>query len=285
MRTRWRTRLANEQRNKEVGETIRFTNTCGELSKQLQHMTSQHRESKNRWSDLRADRMYIHHCISTRRWWRECPVLNSWAHTSQRNSWTINITALVKKAQKRLYFLRMLRKVNLSQQLLLSFYRCSIESVLTHGMLVWYGSSSAADKNALQRVIKTSQNITQQQLPALDKMFASHCLQKIHNILKDSYHPAHNLFELLPSGKRYRSIKTRTTRFMNSFYPKAITITILNTELKIHSWHVRRTIYVQIYWALSTLFHSARFNIIMITLTLSCHSGETPRSSQPRLKF
>ncbi len=102
-------------------------------------------------------------------------------HISEELTWTINITALVKKAQKRLYFLRMVRKVNLSQQLLLSFYRCSIESVLTHGLLAWYGSSSAADKKALQRVIKTAQNITKQQLPALDDIFASHCLQKIHS--------------------------------------------------------------------------------------------------------
>ncbi len=127
----------------------------------------------------------------------------------------------------------MLRKVNLSQYVLLSFYRCSVDSVLTHGKLAWYGSSSAADKKALQGVIKTAQNITKQHLPALEDIFVSHCLQKIHNILKDPYHPAYNLFELLPSGKRYRSAKTHTTRFMHSFYPKAITI--LNTELKIHS--------------------------------------------------
>lgn len=141
-------------------------------------------------------------------------------HISEELTWTINITALVMKAQKRLYFLRMLRKINLSQRLKLSFYRCSIESILTYGI-----------------VIKTAQNInTKQQLPALDDIFTSPCLQKIHNILKDSYHPAHNLFELLPSGKCYRSIITRTTRFMNSFYPKSITI--LNTERKINSRHV-----------------------------------------------
>lgn len=48
----------------------------------------------------------------------------------------------------------------------------------------------------------------------------------------DSFHPAHHLFELLPSMKHYtcRSIKTRTTRFMNSFYPKAIII--MNSVLK-----------------------------------------------------
>ncbi len=65
MRTRWGTRLANEQRNKEGGETIRLTNTCGELSKQTQHMTSQHRDSKNRWSDLRPDIYRTSHTICT----------------------------------------------------------------------------------------------------------------------------------------------------------------------------------------------------------------------------
>ncbi len=132
----------------------------------------------------RGNKMYIHHCISTRRWWRVSSFKFLGTHISEELTWTINITALVKKAKKWLYFLRMLRKVNLSQQLLLSFYRCSIESVLTHGMLAWYGSSSAADKKALTRVIKTAQNITKQQLPALDDIFASHCLQKVHNILR-----------------------------------------------------------------------------------------------------
>lgn len=92
-------------------------------------------------------------------------------HISEDLSWTTNITASVKKAQQRMFFLRMLRKINLSGRLLVSFYRCSIESVLTYNMLVWYGSSSSGDKKALQRVIKTAQNITNQQLPALDDIF------------------------------------------------------------------------------------------------------------------
>ena len=153
-------------------------------------------------------------------------------HISENLSWAINTTAIVKKAQQWLYFLRTLRKVNLSQQHLRSFYRCSIESVLTYGILSWYGSSSAADRKSLQRIIKTAQNIINQQLPTMDTIFNSRCLQKTHNIMKDSYHPANYLFELLPSGKRYRSIRTRTTRFINSFYPKAVTI--LNSDLKIN---------------------------------------------------
>ena len=98
---------------------------------------------------------------------------------SEDLTWTANTTALVKKAQQRLYFLRLLQKVNLSQQLLESFYHCSIESILTYDILVWYSGSSAADKKSLQRVIKTARNIINQQLPSPDDMFTSRCLQKI----------------------------------------------------------------------------------------------------------
>ncbi len=57
-------------------------------------------------------------------------------HISQDLTLTINTIALVKKAQQRLYFLRSLRKLDLSQQLLLSFYKSSVQSIITHDTLV-----------------------------------------------------------------------------------------------------------------------------------------------------
>lgn len=73
-------------------------------------------------------------------------------HISQDLTWSVNITSLVKKAQQQLYFLRMLRKTNLSQQLLMSFYHCSV-GILSHGILVWYAGCTMAEKKALQKVI------------------------------------------------------------------------------------------------------------------------------------
>lgn len=137
-------------------------------------------------------------------------------------SWTTNTTTAVKKAQQRLYFLRILRKNNLEEKLLVSFYRCSIESVLAYCITTWYASCSAADRRALQRVINTAQKITGCPLPSLKDIFSSRCLGRAANILKDPSHPGHNLFHLLPSGRRYRSFKTRTNRLRDSFYPIAI---------------------------------------------------------------
>ncbi|KAI2650641.1 putative RNA-directed DNA polymerase from transposon BS [Labeo rohita] len=55
---------------------------------------------------------------------------------SDNISWTVNTTAIIKKAQQRLYFLRVLRKHNLDSSLLLTFYRASIESLLTYCITV-----------------------------------------------------------------------------------------------------------------------------------------------------
>ena len=138
-------------------------------------------------------------------------------------TWGVNTTGLVKKAKQRLYFLRVLRRNNIPQKLLVSFYRCSIESILTYCLCVWFSSCTVAQRKRLQGVIKAAQKITGCPLPSLDELHSSRCLKKAKSVLQDTSHPGHKLFELLPSGRRYRSMKTRTNRLQNSFYPTAIT--------------------------------------------------------------
>lgn len=82
----------------------------------------------------------------------------------------------------------------LSQHHLVSFYHCSIESVLTYGILVWYRNSSAGNKKALQWVIKTADRITNTHLPTLENIYTSRCLRKASCIARDCYHPADTLF-------------------------------------------------------------------------------------------
>ncbi|RXN23579.1 RNA-directed DNA polymerase from mobile element jockey-like protein [Labeo rohita] len=122
---------------------------------------------------------------------------------SDNISWTVNTTAIIKKAQQRLYFLRVLRKHNLGSSLLLTFYRVSIESLLTYCITVWYGSCTMADRERLQRVVKAAQKIIGCPLPSLLDIYTSRCLSRAENIIKHSSHPASDLFNLLPSGRRY----------------------------------------------------------------------------------
>ncbi|KAI3375823.1 hypothetical protein L3Q82_003746 [Scortum barcoo] len=143
-------------------------------------------------------------------------------HISENLSWTANTSSLIKKAHQRLFFLRTLKKNHLSTAILGNFYRCA--GILTNCITVWYGNCSVADPKALQRVVKTAQRITKTPLPVIEDVQKKRCLRRAHSILKDSSHPAHTLFQLLPSRKRYRSLQTKTSRFRNSFFPTAVSL-------------------------------------------------------------
>ncbi|KAI4902763.1 hypothetical protein NFI96_015275, partial [Prochilodus magdalenae] len=70
----------------------------------------------------------------------------------------------------------------------------------------WYGSCTAIERKALQRVVRAAQCITGVQLPNLLNLYTSRCLRKTRRILKDSTHPSHCLFSQLPSGRWFRSL-------------------------------------------------------------------------------
>ena len=144
-------------------------------------------------------------------------------HIEEDFTWSINTTTIIKKAQQRLYFLRVLRNNFLIKKLLVSFFRCFIESVLTYCMCVWFASCTVAERKALQRVVNTAQKIIGCPLPTLEDLYSSRCLRRATNILRDSSHPGHLFFQLLPSGRRFRLLKALTNRLKNSFYAKAIT--------------------------------------------------------------
>lgn len=124
-------------------------------------------------------------------------------------------------AQLKLYLLRVLRKSNIKQTLLVSFYCPTEDSILPYSS-VWCSSAAGADKKVLQRVTETAVKITGWPPPSLEELHSSCCLRPAHNIFKDTPHPGGSLFELLLSSRWHRAINTRINRLMNSFYTAAI---------------------------------------------------------------
>jgi len=55
----------------------------------------------------------------------------------------------------------------LATKLLMTFYRSTIESLLTYCITVWYTSCTEADRMRLQRVVKAAQRIIGCPLPSL----------------------------------------------------------------------------------------------------------------------
>ncbi len=164
------------------------------------------------WWWITGDRAEnTHPSPSTRHLW------SGWAALSSSRG-----SHMVKKAHQHLFFLRRLRKFGTSPRILRSFYTCTVESILTGCITAWFGNSTAGNRRALQRVVRTARHIVGGELPSLQDIYTRRCTRKARRIIKDSRHPSHSLLSLLPSGRRLRSIRSRASRLRDSFFLQAI---------------------------------------------------------------
>ncbi len=124
-------------------------------------------------------------------------------HITEDLSWTNNTAALAKKAQQRLYFLRKLRRARAPASIMCTFYRGTIESILTSCITVWYGACNASCRKTLQRIVRAAEKIVGVSLPSLQDIYST-------------------FFSLLPSGRRLRSLQARTNRLKDSFIHQAV---------------------------------------------------------------
>ncbi len=108
-------------------------------------------------------------------------------------TWTTNTTSLSKKAQQCLHFLCWLKRASLPPPILTTFYK---------------GTTAAKNISA--------------PLPSIVDIFLARCSSKANRIVKDPTHPSHSLFQLLPSGRQYRSIRAHSARLLNIFFPQAV---------------------------------------------------------------
>ncbi|XP_064857649.1 uncharacterized protein LOC115142632 [Oncorhynchus nerka] len=143
-------------------------------------------------------------------------------HINNKLDWSKHTKAVVKRARQSLFPLRKRKTFGMGPEILKRFYSCNIKSILTGCITAWYGNCSASDRKTLQRVVRTAQYIIGAKLPAIQDLSTWRYQRKALKMVKDSSHPSHRLFFLLPHCKRYRSAKSRTKRLLNSFYPQAI---------------------------------------------------------------
>ncbi len=86
-------------------------------------------------------------------------------HITEDLTWSAHTDAVLKKSHQRLFFLRRLRKFGMSPSILRSFYTCTVESILTAASPAWFGNSTAGNRKALQRVVRTARHIVEVSFP------------------------------------------------------------------------------------------------------------------------
>ncbi|KAK0146856.1 hypothetical protein N1851_013815 [Merluccius polli] len=87
--------------------------------------------------------------------------------------------------------------------------------------LSWSCNTASLAGKAQQRIVRAAEKIVGAPLPSLQDIYNSRLSRKAFSIAGDSTHPTHCLFSLLPSGRRMRSLKARTSRLKDSFVHQA----------------------------------------------------------------
>jgi len=105
---------------------------------------------------------------------------------------------------------------------MLSFYRGAIESILSSCITRWFRSCTASDRKTLQRIVNTAERIIGASLPSLLDLYKTRLTRRALSIVSDPTHPSTCLFTLLPSGRRFHSLRSSTTRLKNSFFHQAV---------------------------------------------------------------
>ena len=98
-------------------------------------------------------------------------------------SWCNNSIDIIKKAQKRMSFLRHLKRFGLSQAILTRFYRAVIESVLPFSITVWFGRASQDEINQTEPVVKNASKLIGLNMPSIRSLYRSRSLRKSKRIV------------------------------------------------------------------------------------------------------
>ncbi|KAK0130917.1 putative RNA-directed DNA polymerase from transposon BS [Merluccius polli] len=151
-------------------------------------------------------------------------------HLADDLSFSANTTNTVKKAHQRLHSLRCLKRAGLSTAHLTTFYRGTVESVLSYGLTSWFGSCRAQERKKLSRIVKTASKIISAPLPSLGEIYKQRCAQDIKRRSRPAWsvkdtrdtRPSTVEKELLLSSAESRLRTREKLAFKSPFYQKAL---------------------------------------------------------------
>ena len=128
------------------------------------------------------------------------------------------------KIHQRLHFLRRLRLFGVSLNIMLTFYRASIESILRYGISSWFGNLTVVYKSQISRLINTAGKIMGLSTPPItpQAIYEQAVMRQARNIMSDPLHVLNPEYNLLPSGRRYGTPEWHYIRYKHSFIPMSI---------------------------------------------------------------
>ena len=153
--------------------------------------------------------------------------------------WDKNTNAILQKAQKRLFFLKRLKKPGACEKDLLRFYTAIVRPVCEYAAPAWATSLTLAQRHKLENIQKRAFNIIAPELSyeeSLSKLEQSTLedrrLKLCESFFSKIQNPKDKINDILPEqrehkysfrqNRKFENIKCRTSRYKNSFLPFAV---------------------------------------------------------------
>lgn len=144
-------------------------------------------------------------------------------HIDRDLSWKTQVTKVCSKIHQRIHFLRRLRLFGVCQNIMLIFYRATIESVLRYAILSWFGNLLVKPKTQILNLVKMAGKIMgAQALLGPQELYDQAMRRQTGIILSDHTHVLHSEYQPLRSGRRYREHKWHYNRYRFSFVPASV---------------------------------------------------------------
>ena len=116
-----------------------------------------------------------------------------------------NCDNVYKKVNQRLFCLRKLSSFHIDRTLMTLFYHAFIKSIQSFCIVLWFGNLSLKNRNRLIQIVKWSSKLIGIPLLNPESLYSKQLQRIAGTILKDHFHPLYGDFQLLLSGRRYKS--------------------------------------------------------------------------------
>lgn len=138
-------------------------------------------------------------------------------------SWSQHVDYICNKVQQRIYFLRRLKPLGANKEILHQFFTSTIQSILLYGGVVWFCSLSEQLKARILRHLSICSKLVGH---TLEKNFldswTKHTFRLADKIALDPSHALHKRYQLLPSGKLFRTPSFKRNKYKHSFLPYSV---------------------------------------------------------------
>ena len=155
-------------------------------------------------------------------------------HIDSRLTFNVHIQKTTSKCSSRLYFMRLLRRMGLSNDGLLTFYKANIRSVLTYACPAWKPLLSKLNCDRLEQIQRSATRIILPELPYDERCQSLKLVplcdfidtQCTNHFISLSSTPSHPLYPRLTfnnarrsgrSRKQFRPATCRTSKYKSSF--------------------------------------------------------------------